>query len=259
MWAAVQGMDTLTVSELGKVVNLTVDSSQLTVGLKVRQNVLDNSRNGYLLIYPSSEYSYEIRSGQKGDLKLRCIGVRKSVCVLNLNEEKSAISSIKGYQIEMMINCVNDCKGELGVTVADHVSTSELGSINIIMDDIDELHLEVLSNTNFDANKLRFHVGGYSKNSSIRAMTLQAFGNMNKDGWPSATSNDFHLMHIHGNEISKVIYSKDKYFCSPNSNCKYRFTMNTKDMWRVVFYAQQTGTIENIKEYESYVGQANIV
>lgn len=252
-------MDQLQISERDKPANISVNESQVTVGLKVDQSVLDSSRQGYLLIYPTSNFGYEIRSGQGGSLKLRCIGVRTSVCVLNLHEEIAALNSIKGYQIEMLINCQVGCTGELKVAVSDHVNTDMLGSINMILEDIDELRIEVAANYATAGNKLRFHTAGYSKNHTLETMSLAAFAFKNKDSWPSAASNDFSLKHIHGNELSRVIYSQDKNYCPSNSNCKYRFTLTTKDMWRIVFYAQQTGKIESISPYESYVDQVDLV
>lgn len=259
LWTGVKPIEIIKLSELGKVERAMVSSSMLTVRVEAERDLIGRSNRGYLLIYPYSNDPYEISAGQKGDMKLRCIGMKSSICVLNLHDEAGSLESIKGYEIEMVTKCRTDCSGSLGVAVADYISIDLLGSANIIMEDIDELKVEVQANTTSQSNKIRFHAGGYSKNHSIESMSLQVFGNKGKENWPDGTTHDFSLYHIHGHELSRVFYMGDKNFCDANTHCKYRFTMMTKDLWRVVFYAFDAGKVEKLTETESYVLLGNPV
>lgn len=253
LWLEVQTQYTVNIGEKDHVYNTTLNESSTSIELHVDNTALQSARHGYLIIYPTAEYSYEVRSGAKGEEKLRCIGSRSTACVLNLDEEEHHLKSIKGYNIEIAMNCYGDCQGTLGVSVSQYLTSTHIGFTNIMLDDISELKVELNPTISNTASKLRLHAGGYSKKHDLHSLTLSCYGNAMKDEWPTATAHDFELKHIHGNELSHVIYSRDRFFCRNRSNCKYRLKCNTFAIYRIVLYAIEAASIEPVTEYESYV------
>lgn len=257
LWTGATSIEILRLREVGRTETANVTGGELTVRVEVDRGLVAQAGRGYLLLYPDAADPYEVSAGQKDDLKLRCVGMRASVCVLNLHDEAGALESIKGYEVEMVTKCQGRCSGSLGVAVADFVSVGLLGSVNIVLDDVEQLRVEVRANTTAQSNKIRFHAGGYAKTASLEAASLQAFANKDSAGWPDAAAHDFELFHIHGHELSRVVYAGDMAFCRPAANCAYRFVLATRDMWRVVFYAFDAGKVEALTAFESYVGAAH--
>lgn len=253
LWLEAFAETIVKITEKDSIYNTTFDTSQGSIELRIDKRTLEDVRHGYLVIYPISDHSYEIRAGNKGEEKLRCIGNHHSVCVLSLDEEEHHIKSIKGFGIEMTMNCVSDCKGALGVAVSQHMYSNHIGSTNIVLDGVPNLKMELSLALNSSASKLRFHAGGYSKDHDLHSLSLTCYGNAKKDEWPSSQTHDFELKHIHGNELSHVIYSRDSFFCKSREKCKYKFTCNTLNIYRIVFYALEAEKIEPLTEYESYV------
>ena len=91
LWLEAFAETTVKITEKDSIYNTTFDTSQGSIELRIDKRTLEDVRHGYLVIYPISDHSYEIRAGNKGEEKLRCIGNHHSVCVLSLDEEEHPV------------------------------------------------------------------------------------------------------------------------------------------------------------------------
>jgi hypothetical protein len=259
LWVYVHCQFEIKIKEKDTLYQVSLNESQSSIELQVNKDTMQSARHGYLIINPTSDHSFEVRSGMKGEEKLRCIGTHTTICIMSMDEEENHVKSIKGYNILVNMNCGNSCNGTLGISISDHIHSSHLGSTNIMMADVSELKLDLSFKLSEKTNKLRFHAGGYSKKHDLHSLSLTCYGNVISDAWPSESSHEFQLNHIHGNELSHVVYSHDKFFCKKYSDCNYKITCNTFEIYRIVFYAIESEKIETLTEFETYVEVADLV
>jgi hypothetical protein len=240
----IRAMDEVEIKERGVMYDTPIQSTKVHLAVAVREELFSTEEHLYLAIYPQSIFNYEVKAGEKGEERLVCSSRLRTVCVLNLNKEKQALRSARGYRIKMNVECDGKCSGKLSVSVSNHIVGNLGDESNFFLESIKELKVQLEGSGGMNDEKLRIDAIGSPKLRDPNTYSLSGYGNYISSGWPSSTGNDFELRHIHGNQVAHVIYGKDKNFCK--DKCKYKLTFNTTGLYKLRIESSFNTQIERI-------------
>ena len=238
----------------GDIKTINMNTSSVRTALTISSSLLSMPALN-LLIFTNTSHKYEIRTGEKGNLKLKCSGSDIGVCVLSLADEQHAIGGVKGYRVEIDLKCTDVCSGKFDLVVED---TIKLGS-GIEYDIMPaankanlrfELSTETLANT----QKMRIGFVGSAVHSLVNKSDISVLGILESiDDFSGSGSKSFPMRRIQGNEIETVFYKNDAHFCNHLSKCKYTMQANLTNIWKVTFKSDIAERVEVIKEDRNYV------
>ena len=236
----------------GDIKVLKMNSSSLRTAVTISSSLLSTSGLN-LLVYADTPHKFEVRSGEKGNLKLKCSGSARGVCVLSLTDEQHAISSVKGYRVEFDLKCEGVCSGEFGLTIDDKIVAKSGLEYDIFTGKTTQIQIEIAAEVPSGSQKMRLSLGGHTVQQAANFSSLEATGQMFPDKVTTTAKGSFPLRRLHGNEVAAVFYKNDRYFCRSSEGCRYLISVNTTNQWKLQLSTEVSQRIEVISPDKNYV------
>lgn len=254
----VRCLNQTTLDTRGEVKTLKMNTSSLRTAVTISASLLSTAGLN-LLVYADSPYKFEVRAGEKGNLKLKCSGSSRAVCLLSLADEQHALSSVKGYRVEFDLKCDTVCSGDFGLSVDDKIVAQSGLNYDIFTGKASQIQVDLSAVVPSGSQKLRLSLSGYTVQQSANYSSLEATGQMFEDKTTKTAKGSFPLRRLHGNEVAAVFYKNDKYFCRAAEGCRYLLSVNATNQWKLVLSTEASDRVEVINPDKNYVACTKLV
>lgn len=244
---------TVNLEKKGVIYAANITNTHTTLKLTIDKALLTSSSNDMLLVFYGQSFTfYDIKAGEKDDMKLVCSGADWTICVLNLNDQRPYFNGFRGYQVEINLN--EKVTGTFSFAVEDHIVGYIGLPYTVIGKNLDTVRARLIGNNDHSFDKLRFEFVALTTTHHADKTSLSAIGTFGtQKTWPNEQQYEFALQHLHGTEIAGVFDDKNPHFCAVNSKCDYKFEIKSRNAHTININSNFARKIEDISDNVNYV------
>lgn len=249
----VMTITTVNLEKKGVIYAANITNAHTTLKLTIDKGLLTSASNDMLLVFYGHAFTfYDIKAGEKDDMKLVCSGADWTICVLNLNDQRPYFNGFRGYQVEINLN--EKMAATFSFAVEDHIVGYIGLPYTIIGNSLDTVKMRLMGSNDQSFDKLRFEFVALTTTHHADKTSLSAVGNFGmQKSWPSAQQHDFSLQHLHGTEIAGVFDDQNPHFCTPSSKCDYKFEIKAQNAHTINLNSNFARKIEDLTDNVNFV------